>query len=173
MADICIIDSGIPLGCTTIGGVNRVWLGTYSNDASYTFDADGIATGATSASTVYLMEQDFEYAGLTEPTTYTRENGTVVYEAALTLKFVHLTKEVINLKKKLDKAPIFGVIESNAGETYLAGTDRPGRATEGQNSLGVAMVDLNGATITITFKSASGIVLADPAMIGTDIPVGS
>ena len=172
MADDCIIDSGIALGCTTIGGLNRVWLGTFSSDASYGFDAMGMMTAATSASTVYLMEQDMEYAGLTEPTTYTRENGTVVYASALTLKFIHLTQEVINLKKKLDKAPIFGVVEANAGEYYALGTKRPGRATEGQKSLGVAMTELNGATITITFMSEDGVSTMDPSLLGTDIPVG-
>jgi hypothetical protein len=91
------------------------------------------------------------------------------------MKFIHLDANLRNLVNALGKAPIFAVIESNAGEYFLLGTESPGRATEGVSSLGVAMGDMNGSTLSFTFKSenpapltVAGILnsgVADPTLI--------
>lgn len=168
----CIIDNGYTLGCASIGGVERVWLGTYDADATYTMDADNVITAATSASTVYLFEQDMEYAGLNQNGVFTRENGTVHYESILSVKFTNLDKDLRNTVLALGKAPIVGVVKSNEGEYYIAGVESAGRATTGTASLGVAMSDMNGANLEFTFKSKNGIYLMDGSLIGTDITVG-
>ena len=48
----CIIDTGYQLGCATIGGVERVWIGTYSADQAYAFDSDNVITAVTSGVTI-------------------------------------------------------------------------------------------------------------------------
>lgn len=169
----CLIENGLPLGCSSIGGVNRVWIGTYTPDAEYTRNADGVITGVTSGSTIYLVEQDFEYAGLTEPGVITRENGTVLFETALTLKFIELNADLKNFIKAASKAPIFAVVESNAGHFYAIGTERAARATEVNQQLGVAMADMNGATLTIGYKSQNGVELINGALIDSaGLPLG-
>mgnify|MGYP000421590445 CR=1 FL=1 len=167
----CIIDNGYTLGCASIGGVERVWIGTYDADTTYTYDVDNVVTGVTGANNVYLFEQDMEYAGLNQTGVYTRENGTVHYESVLSLKFIELDKDLRNTIVALGKAPIYAVIQSNAGHYYILGVETAGRATNGVASVGVAMSDLNGATMEFTFKSIDGAFLIDGALIGTDIPV--
>lgn len=168
----CIIDQGWTLGCNTIGGVEKMWIGTWSADATYTYDVDNIITGATSAATVYEMEGDIEFFGLVQTGAFSRENGTVFYESALSSKFIHLTAELRNLIVALGNAPLFAVVKSNAGEYYVLGVETAGRATEGMAQLGTLLGDMNGATLTFSWKSQAGAYLLDPAILGTDIPIG-
>jgi hypothetical protein len=172
MAFNCILDNGYTLGCAQIGGVEKVWLGTYDADTTYTYDANNVVTGVTSAPTVYLMEQDISFAGLTQAGNYSRENGTVFYSSDLSLKFTNLDADLRNLIIALGRAPIFAVVKSNAGLYYVLGVESAGRATAGDASLGVQLGDLNGATFTINWMSASGAYLIDGALVGTSITVG-
>ena len=167
----CIIDNGFTLGCNSIGGVEKVWIGTYTADAIYSYDALNIVSGVTSGGTVYLFEQDIEYAGLTQTGQFSRENGTVFYESVLSTKFIELDADLRNTVLALGKAPVFAVVKSNAGHHYILGVESAGRATEGTASLGVAQGDLNGATLSFTFKSANGAYLIDSTVLGTDITV--
>ena len=169
----CVIDTGYVLGCNTIGGVEKVWIGTYSADQSYTYDVDNIITGVTSGVTIYLMEQDMEFAGLNQTGNFSRENGSVFYESVLSLKFIELSAELRNLVIALGRAPIFAVIKSNAGDYYACGVESAGRATAGVASLGIAQGDLNGATFEITWRTPNGVYLMNQSLIGTSLPVGS
>jgi hypothetical protein len=168
----CTLDQGYVLGCNSVGGLEKVWIGTYSSDTSYAFDADNVVTGVTSASTVYLMEMDIEQAGLTQAGQFSRENGTVFYESNLSIKFIELDKDLRNLLVALGRAPLYAVVKSNSGQYFICGVETSGRATEGTADLGVALGDMNGATLSIQWKSRDGVYLIDPALIGTSITVG-
>jgi hypothetical protein len=169
----CIINTGYVLGCNTVGGVEKVWIGTYSADQVAAFDADNVITGITSGVTVYLMEQDMEFAGLNQTGNFSRENGTVFYESVLSVKFIELTADLRNLVIALGRAPIFAVVKSNAGEYYACGVESAGRATAGVASLGIAQGDLNGATFEITWRTPNGVFLLDETLLGTSLPIGS
>jgi len=168
----CIIDEGYTLGCSSIGGVEKVWIGTYSADQAYVYDVLNVISAVTSGVTVYLMEQDMEFAGLNQTGQFSRENGTVFYESVLSVKFIELTAELRNLVIALGRAPIFAVVKSNAGEYYACGVESAGRATAGVASLGIAQGDLNGATFEITWKTPNGVYLLDPTVLGTGITIG-
>jgi hypothetical protein len=168
----CTLDQGYVLGCNSVGGVEKVWVGTWDADTAYAYDADNVVTGVTSASTVYLMEQDIEFAGLTQAGQFSRENGTVFYESNLSIKFIELDKDLRNLLVALGRAPLYAVVKSNSGQYFICGVETAGRATEGTADLGVALGDHNGATLTIQWKSKNGVYLIDPALIGTSITVG-
>lgn len=171
MAFTCILDSGYVLDCNSVGGVEKVWLGTWDGDTTYGFDVDSVVSGATSANTVYNFEQDIEFAGLEQAGQFSRENGTVFYESNLSLKFTNLDKDLRNTLVAIGRAPIYAVVKSNEGSYYILGVESAGRATEGVASLGVALGDMNGATLTIQWKSANGAYLMDAAVLGTDIIV--
>lgn len=173
MAFNCILDQGYTLGCATVGGVEKVWLGNWDPTATFTYNANNVITGVTTAESVYLMDQDIEYAGIEQPATISRENGTVYYDTNLSLKFVELDAELRNLLVTIGRAPLFAVVKSNAGEYYFCGVESAGRATESTANLGVALTDLNGATMTINWKSANGIFLMDGTLVGTDITVAT
>ena len=168
----CIIDNGYTLGCSSIGGLEKVWIGTYDADQAYAFDANNVITAVTSGVTVYLMEQDIEYAGLNQTGNFSRENGTVFYETALSVKFIELDADLRNLMIALGRAPIFAVAKSNAGQYYACGVESAGRASEGMASVGVAQGDMNGVTFTFTFRSPNGAFLLNSAVLGTGITIG-
>lgn len=169
----CVIDSGYTLGCNSIGGVEKVWIGTYDADTTWTISGtNSQITGVTAANNVYLFEQDIEFAGLEQNGQYSRENGTVHYESVLSVKFIELDNDLRNTILALGKAPLYAVIKSNAGHYYVLGVESAGRATEGAMSLGVAQGDMNGANLSFTWKSQGGAFLMDGALIGTDITVG-
>jgi hypothetical protein len=168
----CIINQGYTLGCNSIGGVKKVWIGTYSASTTYTLNSTNVVTGVTSANTVYLFQQDIEFAGLNQTGQFSRENGTVFYESVLSVKFIELTAALRNTILALGTAPIYALVESNDGLFYVLGVESAGRATEGVASLGTAMGDMNGATMSFTFKSANGAYLINGSLIGTSITVG-
>ena len=168
----CTLDQGFVLGCNTIGGVEKVWLGTWSADATYAYNASNVVTGVTSATTVYEMEGDIEFFGLTQTGNFSRENGTVFYQSDLALKFTHLDSQLRNLINALGRAPLYAVVKSNSGEYFILGVESSGRATAGDSSLGTLLGDMNGATLTITWKSANGAFLINGSLVGTAITVG-
>lgn len=167
----CIIDNGFSLSCNSIGGIERVYIGNFSGATTYSLDAKDVITGATAANDVYLFEQDIEFAGLEQTGNFSRENGTVFYESKLSTKFIGLDSDLRNTILALGKAPVYAIVKSNAGQHYLLGLEGAGRATEGTASLGVAQGDMNGATLSFTWKSQNGAYLMDAAVLGTDINV--
>lgn len=168
----CTLNTGYVLGCNSIGGVEKVWIGTWDADTTYAYDVDGVVTGVTSASTVYLMESDIEQAGLVQNGVFSRENGTVFYESNLSIKFINLDKDLLNLMKALGRAPLYAIVKANTGEHFILGVETAGRATEGSASLGVALGDMNGANFTIQWKSLNGARSINSSLIGTSITVG-
>lgn len=165
----CLMSSGYVLGCQSVGGVEKVWLGTWSADTAYSFDANNVVTGVTSANNVFEMEQDIEFAGLVQTGNFDRSTGTVFYDTDLSMKFIELDADLRNLLVQIGRAPIYAVIKSNAGQYYIAGVETAGRATAGTASLGVALSDMNGVEMTIQFKSQSGVFLMNESVLGTGI----
>jgi hypothetical protein len=174
MAFNCNLDQGYVLGCSSIGGVEKVWVGEYIDNVVVAQDACGIITGITTTGlTVYQMEQDIEFAGLVQTGNYSRENGTVFYQSDLSMKFIGLDCNLRNLMVQLGRSPLFAVVKSNAGDYYYLGLESSGRASAGDANLGVLFGDMNGLTQTLTFKSANGALLMNGGLIGTTITVAS
>jgi hypothetical protein len=82
-----------------------------------------------------------------------------------------LTKKQINNRgyNKFLKIKAYGIILYNYaielinnGEFVALGVSVPGRASEGAINAGVKFDDMNGANISITFKSKDGMYLIDP-----------
>jgi len=169
----CIIDNGLLLGCSSIGGVEKVWIGTYDGTVTYdtTTDPDGVITALIdndNALNIYNFEQDIEYAGLEQTGNFSRENGTVFYESVLSVKFIELDAKLRNTILALGRAPVYAVVKSNAGHFYILGVESAGRATEGVASLGIAQGDMNGATLSFTFRSKGGAYLIDESLLNFD-----
>lgn len=172
----CIIENGYELACASTGGINKLLIGSWDVNAEFSVSTAtaslNVVTGATGVSNpLYSMEQDIEYAGLTQPIQVNRENGTVFFETVLTVKFIELDFELRNLVVALARAPIYAVVQSNAGQYYLLGVESAGRISEGTADLGTAFEDMNGATLSFTFRSKNGIYLLDENLLGAGIPL--
>lgn len=173
MSFLCNLQDGYQLGCSTIGGLEKVWIGEWESITAYTQDACGIITGLTAAAplSVYEFEQDVEHAGLVQTGNFSRENGTVFYSSVLSLKLITLDCNVRNRMIELGRAPLFAVCKSNSGEYYLLGVETSGRASSAEASVGVALGDMNGLSISIEWRSGNGAFLLDPALLGTTITI--
>lgn len=168
----CNLSEGYVLGCSSIGGVELVYIGEWVEGVQVAQDACGIITGITTTGlTVYQFEQDIEHAGLTQAGQYSRENGTVFYESNLSMKLIGLDCNVRNNMIELGRSPLFAVVKSNAGDWYYLGLESAGRASAGDASLGTALGDMNGLNQTIQWKSANGAFLIDGSLVGTTIAV--
>lgn len=173
MAFTCNLTDGYVLGCSSIGGVEKVWIGEWENiGTGFTQDSCGIITGITTPGfSAYTFEQDIEHAGLTQTGNYSRENGTVFFESALTIKLIGLDCNVRNRMVELGRAPLFAVVKSNAGDYYFLGLESAGRATAGEASVGTALGDMNGLMQTISWKSANGAYLISGSVLGNGISI--
>lgn len=172
MSFTCNLNDGYVLGCSSIGGVELVYIGEWVEGVTVTQDSCGIITGITTTGlTVYQFEQDIEHAGLAQTGQYSRENGTVFYESNLSIKLIGLDCNVRNRMVELGRAPLFAVVKSNAGDWYYLGLESAGRASAGEASLGTALGDMNGLNQTIQWKSANGAFLIDGALVGTAITI--
>ncbi len=168
----CQLQDGYVLGCSTIGGVEQVYIGEWVDNVVVAQDACGIITGITTTGlTVYQFEQDIEHAGLVQTGNYSRENGTVFYESTLSIKLITLDCEVRNRMIELGRAPLFAVVKSNAGDWYYLGLESSGRASAGEANLGVLLGDMNGLSQSISWKSANGAYLINGSLVGTTITV--
>ena len=84
---------------------------------------------------------------------------------------IELTCDVRNRLVELGRAAVFAVIKSNAGDYYYCGLESAGRASAGEASLGVALGDMNGVSLTLQWKSSNGVFLIDGTLIGSTITV--
>jgi|688.fasta_scaffold233067_2 hypothetical protein len=172
MSFTCNLTDGYVLGCSSIGGVEKVWIGEWVDNVNILQDSCGIITGITTTGlTVYSFEQDIEHAGLVQTGNYSRENGTVFYESILSIKLITLDCNVRNRMIELGRSPLFGVVKSNAGDYYYLGLESSGRASAGDANLGVLLGDMNGLNQSISWKSANGAYLINGGLIGTTITV--
>ena len=172
MSFTCNLTDGYVLGCSSIGGVEKVWIGEWVDNVAIQQDSCGIITGITTTGlTVYSFEQDIEHAGLVQTGNYSRENGTVFYESILSIKLITLDCNVRNRMVELGRAPLFAVVKSNAGDYYYLGLESSGRASAGDANLGVLLGDMNGLNQSISWKSANGVFLMSDSLFGTKITV--
>lgn len=172
MAFTCNLNDGYVLGCSSIGGVEKVWIGEYVDNVVYTQSTNGTITGITTTGlTVYSFEQDIEHAGLVQTGNYSRENGTVFYESTLSIKLIGLDATVRQRMVELGRAPLFAIVKSNAGDYYYCGIESSGRASAGDANVGTLLGDMNGLNQSISWKSANGVFLMSGSLVGTTIAV--
>ena len=151
----CNISAGRVLGCNTIAGVEKIWLANYDSDTTATLTGKLITAFSNAPADFYLFEQDVEFGGLNQTGVYS--NNSVSFESSVAMKFIDLDAELIQLVDEVSKGKIVALIKSNSGKYFFAGLEFPGRASAGDLSLGVALGDMNGANLTIMFKSKNGV----------------
>lgn len=169
----CLINTGFTLGCNDVGGVEKLYVGTYDADTDWTISGtNSQITGVTGANTAYLFEQDIEFSGVEQNIVADRNNGTVYYESSVTMKMIGINADLLTSVRALAKAPLYCVAKLNSGEFVVLGVENAGRASEGTVGTGVAMGDMNGSSMTLMFKSKNGAYTMDSGVLGTDITIG-
>ena len=168
----CILNDGYDLGCFGTGGVSEVYISTFTGSAIVGYDVNEVVSSYESGSTFYKFEQDIEAASFNESINTSRENGSTFYESTVSLKMYNNDATVRNLVKALGKAPVSILIKDNGGEYWLMGTETAARISEGSRGFGQAFGDMNGATMTFSYKSASPVPNVSGSLVGTSIVLG-
>lgn len=167
----CLITGGYQVPCSSIGGVETLWIGNFSGGTTYYLDADNVITGATNSPGVYAFNQEVEVAGVAQTIEVDRSNLSAFFITTVSLRLHNYDKNVRNRLVQLLRAPLVTAIKSNDGLYYYAGLESAGRLITGDAGTGVAYSDMNGAMIEIEFRSKNGIFLLDAPVLGTDIAI--
>lgn len=163
----CSFSQGYDLPCSSVAGIKQVYIGNFDGGVEYTTVTSEITAVTNSVVDYYTIEQKIETAEYTETIQASFENGTVFNECSLTITLFNNTKELAELINTIKRANLSVIIEDNAGNYWLLGGADAFAAyvSGGDRSLGKALGDLNGATLTIMCKSLNGSELIDPTLI--------
>lgn len=159
----CVLTSGISLPCRTTAGVSStgVFVGSWQCSGSQMtigLTANGSITSFTGATvSFYQICQDAEVASLAQTGTVTIENGTAFQEYTLIFNVFNVTQENQNTINTLMNGRWRVIVLGNDGNYYFLGYDNPVNVTTITGGINKAMGDLNGYSITMSFKSAVGI----------------
>jgi hypothetical protein len=165
MATNCVISAGYSLGCWGTGGVKNVWIANYSGSATFTKDASEIVTATTDLNRYFKLEQDIEAASFNEVITNSAENGTNFFESTVGIKLFNNNADTRLLIKSLAVAPTRIIIEDNNDNLWFMGETTAVRVSEGTRGFGQALGDMNGASLTFTYKSANPVLSVAAAAV--------
>ena len=167
----CLLANGRGLECReAVGGVRKVYFANNGSMGTFTIDSDGQLTVVGTAASVYeyaLNPQGSEYV---ETVTVSEENGTVFYEQVLTLSLPNLSKDALKYLKVLSQGRFQVFVEDNnvneangLGQCYLVGAYNGATVTGGTVSVGKALGDMSGYTLTITGREQRAALFVEPA----------
>ena len=150
----CILDSGIPLGCSSTGGIKRVLIANYDPASVFgenaTVPVEGQIDVISSTQTwyeYYFRPQTSVYG---EEGTHSTENGTFFYSQNVTMTFHKLEVAKRNAILLLAMADLHIIVQTQNGDYWLVGEKNGANTTASLSSAGQAFGDLNGYTITLT-----------------------
>ena len=153
MANYCPIQNlaGISYSCeNSMGGIKKVLMASYVEDA-YDVDAtNGVISGVTSAATFYdyaLRKNTSDYGFETQG-----ENGNKSYVTTVNLKFPKMDAAKRLELDKLSKGDILVIVVDNNGKYWALGKDTAASLAVSGGS-GTATTDANEFTAVITSES--------------------
>ena len=142
----CNISLGRLEGCKDqVGGLNAIYFVNF-DDATYTLDADGVASVVESTPNAYKYDlrgtSTFE-----QSLTSSRENGTSVVEQTLTVSLKKQDSTTHKEVKLLGYGRPKVLVEDNNGNVWVMGHEY-GAEMSATTSTGAAMGDKNGYELT-------------------------
>jgi hypothetical protein len=160
--------NGMGLPCKTYaGGIKEIYIAKYNRNVGYTYDANGdTITAMTNSLNVFkIFEQPFETATFDEASTSSDQNFTVANTSTLVAVLPFVTPETRNYLKILLAGQWTVIVKDNNNNYIIMGVTSPVSVNTAASSLGRAMEDLNGRTVTFTTKSKDLAYFVDPTII--------
>lgn len=148
----CYTTANICKSCRdTVGGVKAAYVLAPQGYTGVTENGTQEITqiGATGG-TVFTFQVEKNTSNFVETITASLENGTVVYEQALTLVFHKLQQSTRNQIKLLaQNTDLKVIVETNDGSLFFLGEDFGMALSAGSAETGTAFADRNGYSITL------------------------
>jgi hypothetical protein len=146
----CILNAGVTLPCRELtGGVQKLYIGTFSGSTAWTKDATNVLTGVTGFNAFYEFEFPLEQTEVVEAGNFSTENQTVFYEQTVNSVMYSTTQETRDALALLGMSRLFVIIKDQNGQYFLYGKDNGAWLTTANISTGKAFSDLNGITFSI------------------------
>ncbi len=149
--------TGRSLPCRdALGGVKKVWIGSFSDGI---WGAVGATTdGEIDDSTAALALEDFvspkNTSSLTQTVNSSVENGTVFYTQVVSLVCNKPVAADITEIQNLAKGRLAVVVQDNNDNYFVIGHTRGAELTGGSLTTGTAVGDMNGFTLEFTGEEA-------------------
>lgn len=142
----CPLTTGFNLDCRdSNGGIEAIWLGTYSASDSFT-TASSVITGVTlsPSRTFYKYEFRKQTSQVTETITGSTENGTIFYEQLVEINLEKMETTKRNEIMLLAQNRLYVIVKDNNGKYWWYGLTRGTELNTGNAASGTAFGDRNG-----------------------------
>jgi hypothetical protein len=173
--DCDLLTDGFDMPCATQGGLTEIYIASYSDAAVWDISSPGVTgsviSGATMTNTFFTFEHDVQQAFFEAPSNSNRANGTVVYEANITIKMNILDNVTRNLFYALTRSFVTIIAKTTAGEYVVLGALTPGKSTDASIMSGTLLDDMSGGTITFNFLGAEPLHFADWDLLEPDLTI--
>ena len=136
----------------SVGGIQKVYIGNFTSNATYDLDGNNEITGVTSGATYYTFDTAKETGEFNETLQASIENGTLFYEQTLGLVFHKNSSTLRDSLLVLAQAKLTVIVLDQNGVYWLLGKINGCDTTEGTRGFGKAYGDLNGFTINVVGK---------------------
>ncbi len=149
----CALTTAIAWDCRTeSGGISAIYVVEYDATDAVTKSSGEISAHTLVNSRVYFKwEIPEETASLSAPIQVSQENGTVAYEATLSLRLNGLTQAKINELKLAAKTRLRIIVKDNEGSYWMMGALKGANMVDGTSiEIGAGMQDHKG--ILVQFK---------------------
>jgi len=168
MATNCILSSGVSLGCReNTGGVQKLYVGTYSGSTAWSLDATNHITAVTAANTFYAFDFPLEVTEIIEAGNFSVENQTVFFEQTINSTMYSTTQETRDALALIGMARVFVIAKDNNDQYFLYGKQNGMWISAANISTGKAFSDLNGITYTFTGREPNSAYEVDAAVLTT------
>lgn len=158
MANNCASISAVSFDVcsTSIGGIKKVWLANYVDDAVATEGESGATKGVITAFASGITWNEFAFrkntGSMTSTLNVSDEGGNYV-STELALVFSRMDTDKRLAMNALMLADVMAVVEDCNGVRWFLGKNNPLAASAGTGETGTAKADANKYSITLTDES--------------------
>lgn len=152
----CILNQGWLLGCRdNTGGIQEIYIKSYSATASYTYDVNGQIATASVPETFYKFEQTSEVAEFTQEGQHSLENGTNFWNQNVNMVFHKYQAALRDLIYVLAQKEVLIIVKDQNGNYFMIGEQNGANLIASSANVGKAYGDMNGSTIGFQAKEPS------------------
>lgn len=163
----CTLTAGRKLICKGVGGLEEIYVTDLVKGQVYATTVGNVIGGTDSVTgspmTFETLEQEVETANAIEAIVGSTENGTAVFEQAVSIVLFGEDDALRTLVLQLAQGRFTVLGKSQQGQYKIYGKKNGLRVNEGEIKVGLALADLNGVTLTLSGKEPEPAHLVDLA----------
>lgn len=150
----CLLTTAFAWDCRVeTGGIDAIYVVEFNEEDTVTKASGEISAHTLADSRVYFKWNMPDYtASLTAPIIVNNENGTVGYEATLSVRLNGLTQAKINELKLAAKTRLRIIFKDNEGNYWMMGALKGANMGESSLEIGAGQTDHKGALITFVHR---------------------